>query len=117
MDQALTHASTCEGVIGVVITGTGKTFIGGADIREFGKPISQPDLPAVLDRIEGFAKSVIAAMNGAALGGGLEVALACHHRLMVAYAQLGLPEVKLGVIPGSRRHATPPKAHGRSCGA
>ena len=101
LDRALTHAADSESVIGLVITGAGKTFIGGADIREFGKPAAEPNLPSLLDRIEGLAKPVVAGINGAALGGGLEVALACHHRLVLAGAQLGLPEVKLGVVPGA----------------
>jgi 3-hydroxyacyl-CoA dehydrogenase len=101
LDQALTHSENSESVIGLVITGAGKTFIGGADIREFGKPVTEPSLPSLLDRIEGLAKPVVAGINGAALGGGLEVALACHYRLVLADAQLGLPEVKLGVIPGA----------------
>jgi 3-hydroxyacyl-CoA dehydrogenase len=101
LDRALTHAANSGSVLGVVMTGAGKTFIGGADIREFGKPAAEPSLPSLLDRTEGLAKPVIAAINGAALGGGLEVALACHHRLVVAGAQLGMPEVKLGVVPGA----------------
>ncbi|MFN4186198.1 MAG: enoyl-CoA hydratase-related protein, partial [Hyphomonas sp.] len=79
----------------------GKTFIGGADIREFGQPPAAPLLPAVIERIESFDKPVIAAIQGAALGGGLEVALACHHRIASLAAQLGLPEVKLGLVPGA----------------
>lgn len=101
LDQALTYAESSQEVASVVITGAGKNFIGGADISEFGKPVAEPILPTVLDRIERLAKPVIAAVNGAAFGGGLEVALACHHRLAAARAQLGLPEVRLGVIPGA----------------
>ncbi|MCB5203146.1 enoyl-CoA hydratase/isomerase family protein [Neorhizobium sp. T786] len=85
----------------MVITGAGKTFIGGADIREFGKPSVDPILPTVIERIEVFAKPVAAAINGAALGGGLELALACHHRIAAPVAQMGLPEVKLGIVPGA----------------
>ena len=98
---ALDHAETSSTVAGIVITGTGRTFIGGADIREFGKPPSNPILPAVIDRIEAFEKPVVAAINGAALGGGLELALACHHRTASSAAQLGLPELKLGIVPGA----------------
>ncbi|HEX6959188.1 MAG TPA: 3-hydroxyacyl-CoA dehydrogenase NAD-binding domain-containing protein [Ferrovibrio sp.] len=85
----------------VVIIGGGRTFIAGADIREFGKPPSQPYLPQVLERIEAMKKPVVAALHGTALGGGFEVALTCHWRVAVESAQVGLPEVKLGVIPGS----------------
>jgi 3-hydroxyacyl-CoA dehydrogenase len=101
LEKALTHAETAGDVTGVVVTGAGKTFIGGADIKEFGKPAMEPTLPAVIDKIEGLSKPVVAALNGAALGGGLEVALACHHRVASPAAQVGLPEVKLGIVPGA----------------
>ncbi|MBP1849616.1 3-hydroxyacyl-CoA dehydrogenase NAD-binding domain-containing protein [Rhizobium halophytocola] len=97
LDQARTDAL----VAAVVITGAGKTFIGGADIREFGKPPVDPALPAVIAAIEAFDKPVVAAINGAALGGGLEVALACHGRVAGQTASLGLPEVHLGLVPGA----------------
>ncbi len=98
---ALAHAKDDPAIAGVVVTGAGKTFIGGADIKEFGKPPAEPLLPTVIDAIEAFDKPVVAAINGAALGGGLEVALACHHRIALATAKLGLPEVKLGLVPGA----------------
>lgn len=98
---ALGHAASAQDMIGVVITGAGKTFVGGADIREFGKPPVGPTLPEVMQRIEGFDKPVVAAINGAALGGGCEIALACHGRVAAAQATFGLPEVKLGIVPGS----------------
>lgn len=101
LEQALAHAETSVDVSGVVITGAGKTFIGGADIKEFGKPATEPTLPAVIEKIETLSKPVVAALNGAALGGGLEVALACHHRVASPLAQVGLPEVKLGIVPGA----------------
>lgn len=84
-----------------VITGAGRLFIGGADISEFGKPPQSPSLPDVVNWIEGCAKPVVAAIHGAALGGGLEVALGAHYRVALNGAQLGLPEVKLGIIPGA----------------
>jgi 3-hydroxyacyl-CoA dehydrogenase len=98
---ALAHASASADVSGLVITGAGRTFIGGADIKEFCKPPVEPTLPAVIETIEAFDKPVTAALNGAALGGGFEVALACHHRVAAASAQVGLPEVKLGLVPGA----------------
>ena len=98
---AIDHAATSDEIVGVVITGAGKTFVGGADIREFGKPMAEPPLPQVIDLIEASEKPVVAAINGAALGGGLEIALACHFRVASATAKLGLPEVKLGIVPGA----------------
>jgi 3-hydroxyacyl-CoA dehydrogenase len=98
---ALDHVEASADIVGVAVTGAGRIFIGGADIREFGKPPVEPHLPDVLDRIENFAKPVIAAVNGAALGGGCEVALACHGRIAGEKASFGLPEVKLGIVPGA----------------
>lgn len=98
---ALAAAEDDAEIRAVVVTGAGKTFIGGADIKEFGKPPVEPTLPAVIDRLEAFSKPVVAALNGAALGGGLEVALGCHHRIAASSAKLGLPEVKLGIVPGA----------------
>jgi len=98
---ALDHAEASADIVGLTVTGAGRIFIGGADIREFGKPPVEPHLPDVLDRIENFAKPVIAAVNGAALGGGCEVALACHGRIAGEKASFGLPEVKLGIVPGA----------------
>ncbi|MBB4199258.1 3-hydroxyacyl-CoA dehydrogenase [Rhodoblastus sphagnicola] len=85
------------GVIGCA----GKTFIAGGDIREFGKPPLLPHLPDVLQAIEDSGKPLVAAIHGTALGGGLETALACHARVMAADALVGLPEVKLGLVPGA----------------
>ncbi|TCV70054.1 3-hydroxyacyl-CoA dehydrogenase NAD-binding domain-containing protein [Neorhizobium sp. S3-V5DH] len=99
--KALAHAEAVAEVTSVVITGAGKTFVGGADIREFGTPVMEPTLPAVIEKIENLSKPVVAALNGAALGGGLEVALACHYRVAAPAAQVGLPEVKLGIVPGA----------------
>jgi 3-hydroxyacyl-CoA dehydrogenase len=84
-----------------VIVCAGRTFIAGADITEFGKPPREPGLHEVLDLIESSPKPVVAAVHGTALGGGLEVALACHYRVGVAAARFGLPEVKLGLLPGA----------------
>src|SRR5258708_22985760 len=85
----------------IVLTCAGRTFIAGADITEFGKPPKPPALNDVLSEIENSPKPVIAAIHGTALGGGLEVALACHFRVATRDARLGLPEVKLGLLPGA----------------
>jgi 3-hydroxyacyl-CoA dehydrogenase len=98
---AIEHAESNEAVDAVLIVGAGRNFIAGADIREFGKPPQPPALPDVCNRIEACRKPVIAAIHGAALGGGLEVALAAHYRLAVTGAKLGLPEVQLGLLPGA----------------
>ena len=88
----------CEAI---VIGASGRTFMAGADITEFGKPPVPPGLGDVIEALERAAKPVVAALHGTALGGGLEVALGCHYRVAVASAKLGLPEVKLGIIPGA----------------
>jgi 3-hydroxyacyl-CoA dehydrogenase len=84
-----------------VIIGSAKAFSGGADIREFGKPREKPDLFEVNDQQDAMTKPLVAAIGGFALGGGLELALGCHYRVALSRAQLGLPEVKLGILPGS----------------
>jgi 3-hydroxyacyl-CoA dehydrogenase len=99
--DGLTQASSDAGVDAIVIVCAGRTFVAGADITEFGKPPKEPGLHAVLDLIEGAPKPVIAAIHGTALGGGLEVTLACHYRVGVKTARFGLPEVKLGILPGA----------------
>ncbi|SAK44948.1 3-hydroxyacyl-CoA dehydrogenase [Caballeronia arationis] len=101
LSAAIERADEDSGVQAVLIVGAGRNFIGGADIREFGKLPMPPSLPDVCNRIEACAKPVVAAIHGAALGGGLEVALAAHYRLAVAGAKLGLPEVTLGLLPGA----------------
>jgi 3-hydroxyacyl-CoA dehydrogenase len=101
MSQALDEAERDAAVKAVVIRGAGKLFSAGADISEFGKPLAQPDLPELLVRVEAFDKPVVAAIHGTALGGGLEIALACHYRLATPGAKLGLPEVTLGILPGA----------------
>ncbi|SFL98275.1 3-hydroxyacyl-CoA dehydrogenase NAD-binding domain-containing protein [Marinobacter zhejiangensis] len=79
----------------------GRTFMAGADIREFGKPMQEPGLPQVIDAFENCRKPVVAAIHGTALGGGLETALGCHYRIALTSAKVGLPEVKLGLLPGA----------------
>jgi 3-hydroxyacyl-CoA dehydrogenase len=85
----------------IVIACAGRTFSAGADISEFGAPMSEPTLQSVFAAIEASRKPVVAALHGTALGGGLELALACHYRVAAADAKLGLPEITLGVIPGA----------------
>lgn len=85
----------------IVLTATGRTFVAGADISEFGKTPIPPTLPDVLARIEGCSKPVVVAVNGTALGGGMELALAGHLRIAAPSARLGLPEIKLGLLPGA----------------
>jgi 3-hydroxyacyl-CoA dehydrogenase len=99
--DAIEQAEADEKVKAVVIACEGQTFFAGADITEFGKPPIMPWLPQVVDRIEDCTKPVVAAIHGTALGGGLEVALACHYRVAVPTAKLGTPEVKLGLLPGA----------------
>ena len=98
---AIEEAEGDEAIKAVVIRCEGQTFFAGADITEFGKPPVMPWLPEVVDRIEACSKPVIAAIHGTALGGGLEIALGCHYRVAVPSAKLGVPEVKLGLLPGA----------------
>ena len=98
---ALQKAEADAAVKGAVIIGSAKAFSGGADIREFGKPREKPDLFEVNDQQDAMKKPLVAAIGGFALGGGLELALGCHYRVAAPKAQLGLPEVKLGILPGS----------------
>lgn len=79
----------------------GRTFIAGADIREFSKPRQEPSLPDVIEAFENSTKPIIAALHGTALGGGLELAMGCHYRVALPSAKVGLPEVKLGLLPGA----------------
>lgn len=88
-------------ILAMIIICEGRTFIAGADIREFGKPMMEPFLPAVVQYIEDSPKLMIAAIHGTALGGGLEIALGCHFRIASPTAKVGLPEVKLGILPGA----------------
>ncbi|HEV7613261.1 MAG TPA: 3-hydroxyacyl-CoA dehydrogenase NAD-binding domain-containing protein [Steroidobacteraceae bacterium] len=99
----LERATSDESVRAVVIVGSGNAFCGGADVGEFGLPAmsASPSLAGMLALIENSPKPVVAAINGLALGGGLELAMACHYRVAAAAAQLGLPEVKLGILPGA----------------
>ena len=100
------------GVKAIVIVCAGRTFIAGADITEFGKPPQSPSLHDVIDTIENCPKPVIAAIHGTALGGGLELALGCHYRVATKEAKIGLPEVKLGLLPGAGGTQRLPRAVG-----
>jgi 3-hydroxyacyl-CoA dehydrogenase len=98
--QALVSLRDDPSIAAIVIACAGRTFVAGADITEFGKPVQQPDLRALIATLETIAKPTVAAIHGTALGGGLELALGCHFRVADAGAKLGLPEVKLGLLPG-----------------
>ena len=89
------------GVQAIVLTGAGRCFCGGADIREFGQPPIPPSLPEVIDIIESCPKPVVAALHGVAYGGGFELPLGCHFRIAAPSARVALPEVTLGLIPGA----------------
>ena len=101
--DALARAEDDAAVKAVILIGSGKLFSGGADIREFGTPksLAAPNLHDVLRAIEDCTKPVIAAIHGVCMGGGLELALACHYRIATVDAQIALPEVKLGLLPGA----------------
>lgn len=101
LKAAIEQAAADDGIKAIVIRCEGRTFFAGADITEFGKPPQGPSLPEVCAAIEASDKPVVAAIHGTALGGGCEIALACHYRVAVPSAKLGLPEVKLGLIPGA----------------
>ena len=105
--EILTQIRVAEadaGVRAIVLIGAGRTFIAGADIREFGRPEGArvaTALGTALEAVENCSKPVVAAIHGYALGGGLETAMAAHYRVMAATAQIGQPEVKIGLIPGA----------------
>jgi len=99
--SCIENADADPDVQAIVIICDGRTFIAGADIREFAMPPQAPHLPDIVDRIDACETPVVAAIHGTALGGGLEVAMGCHYRVALASAKLGLPEVKLGLLPGA----------------
>ena len=99
--EALRQTRDDPAVKAVVMACAGRTFFAGADITEFGKPPQAPGLGEVITAIEALTKPMVAALHGTALGGGFELALACHFRVAVAGARVGLPEVKLGLLPGA----------------
>ena len=98
--ESLTKAEEDDSVLGVVLTGNGRAFIAGADISEFGGNVEGVSLNEVFQKLEHCSKPVVAAINGIALGGGLETALCCNYRIADKNAFVGLPEVNLGLLPG-----------------
>jgi 3-hydroxyacyl-CoA dehydrogenase len=112
--SGLEQANSDASVKAIVITGAGKTFSGGADINEFGsaKSTAEPNLLSVIRVVETSSKPVIAAINGVAMGGGLELSLGCHYRVSAPGVVVGLPEVKLGLIPGAGGTQRLPRALG-----
>jgi len=99
--EALGRAIAAEDVKAIVIACDGRTFFAGADIAEFTGVIPEPGLNTIYARMDASPKPIVAAIHGTALGGGLELALACHYRVAAADAKLGLPEVQLGLLPGA----------------
>jgi 3-hydroxyacyl-CoA dehydrogenase len=99
--DAHTKALADADVQAIVLIGKGRTFVAGADISEFGKPPRPPSFTDVIDRYDASPKAIVAALHGTALGGGLELALGCNYRVAVSSAKCGLPEVKLGILPGA----------------
>jgi len=113
LQEAFNAANADAGIKAIVLTGTGRFFSAGADITEFRGEMKEPNLPPLIDHIEQSAKPVVAAVNGTALGGGLELALGCHYRVASKdVRQLGLPEIKLGIIPGAGGTQRLPRAIG-----
>ncbi len=98
---AIEQLSVDSSVSEIILIGAGKTFIAGADIKEFDGPVRDPQMPAVIAAVEACPKPVVAAIHGTALGAGYELALGCDARIVAADAIVGLPEVMLGIIPGA----------------
>jgi 3-hydroxyacyl-CoA dehydrogenase len=111
---AMAAATEDQSISAVVILGHGKTFISGSDIREFGQPLREPLVPQVIAAIETCPKPVVAAIHGSGLGGGYEIALACDFRIAARTAVVGLPEVRLGIIPGAGGTQRLPRLTGMS---
>jgi 3-hydroxyacyl-CoA dehydrogenase len=99
--ECIEKANSDDAIKGIILTGAGRSFIAGADISEFGQSFDGPDLHSALRDIEFSKKPVLAAINGTALGGGLETALVCNYRMGTNKAVVGLPEVNLGLLPGA----------------
>jgi len=101
--EGIRRAQEDDAVKAIVLTGAGKAFSGGADIKEFNSPkaLTEPTLHSLIRAVEGCSKPVVAAIHSVAMGGGLELALGCHYRVALPGAQIALPEVKLGLLPGA----------------
>jgi len=101
--QGLERAAGDAAIQAVVLTGAGTAFSGGADLREFGtqKAVTEPNLLSLIKLVEAMEKPVVAALHSVAMGGGLELALACHYRVAAPGTKIGLPEVKIGLVPGA----------------
>jgi 3-hydroxyacyl-CoA dehydrogenase len=114
MVQGINRAIADDAIVAIVITGAGKAFSGGADIREFGTPLAfeQPNLHDLIALVEGASKPVISAMHSVVMGGGLELSLGCHYRIVTPGTRLGLPEVKIGLLPGAGGTQRLPRALG-----
>ncbi|MBB5460956.1 3-hydroxyacyl-CoA dehydrogenase NAD-binding domain-containing protein [Paraburkholderia sp. Cpub6] len=112
--EGLERAQNDPAIKAIVLTGAGKAFSGGADITEFNTPkaTQEPTLATVIKAVEGSAKPVVAAIHSVAMGGGLELALGAHYRVAAAGAQIALPEVKLGILPGAGGTQRLPRAIG-----
>jgi 3-hydroxyacyl-CoA dehydrogenase len=112
--EAVERAEDDAAVEVIVITGAGKAFSGGADIKEFGSPkaLAEPNLLSLIARIEDAAKPVVAAIHTVCMGGGLELSLGCHYRVVSPGAAIALPEVKLGILPGAGGTQRLPRAIG-----
>ncbi len=112
--EGIEQAENDPAIKAVVITGAGKAFSGGADIREFGSPkaLAEPNLGSLITRVEACTKPVVAAIHSVAMGGGLELALGCHYRVTAPGAKIALPEVKLGLLPGAGGTQRLPRALG-----
>ena len=118
MIDGLERALDDRAVKVIVITGTDRVYSGGADIREFNTPaaLAEPNLLQLIDAVERSPKPVIAAINGVCMGGGLELSLGCHYRIATPDATLGLPEVKIGLLPGAGGTQRLPRAVGAEKG-
>ena len=111
---AIERALADDSISAVVVTGAGKAFSGGADIKEFGSPraIAEPNLLSLIKLVEASPKPVIAAINGTCMGGGLELSLGCHYRVAAPKVPVALPEVKIGLVPGAGGTQRLPRALG-----
>jgi 3-hydroxyacyl-CoA dehydrogenase len=99
--EAIHTVAIDDSITAAVIVGAGNTFVAGSDLREFGLPLEEPQLPAIVAAIENCGKPVVAALHGAVLGGGFELALGCDARIASPGTVVGLPEATLGIIPGA----------------